>query len=92
MSRDALRALARDRGLTKNKFGCDLRKSELEEHVLEAQTFAASLRAKHPDSFERGASARGGWWGFPGDYEVLDVGDLEAEATFSNVHTTYYNV
>ncbi|KAJ1485955.1 hypothetical protein T484DRAFT_1891618, partial [Baffinella frigidus] len=87
-----LRDVARGRGLTYSKMGTDLPRSDIGERILEAQTFAASLRAKHPSSCERGASERGGWWGFPGDYEVLESGDLEAEATFCGVPLTYCNV
>jgi len=62
----------------------------LEEHILKAQSFAASLRAKHPSSFERGASARGGWWGFLGEYEDLDPGDLEKEAVFAGLRLVHF--
>ena len=71
--------------------GFKLNKSGLEAHILEAQAFAASLPAKYPSSFERGASARGDWWGFPGDYEVLDPGELETEAVFAGVVVSYFN-
>ena len=93
MTRNALHDLARDSGLShsKSQKGGLLSTSDLEAHILEAQSFAASLLAKHPSSFERGTSARGGWWGFPGDYEDLDPGDLETEALFSAVRTTFYS-
>ena len=82
--------VARGRGLAYSKLGHEPHKAELEEHILSAQTFASSLRAKHPASFERGASARGGWWGFPGDYAVLDDGDLETEAVFAGLTLKHY--
>ena len=90
MSIKGLIDVARGRGLTYNKLGYELRKSELEEHILEAQSFAAFLEAKHPSSFERGASAMAGWWGFPGDYGVLDDGDLETEAVFAGLTLNQY--
>ena len=91
MTKQCLIDLARGRGLTYNSMGAELNKSELEAHILEAQTFAASLRREHPGGFERGASARGGWWGFLGDYEDLDIEDLETEGAFAGVPLTYYN-
>ena len=86
LTHKALVDVARCSGLT--KCSNDRPKSEIEERILTAQNFAASLRAKHPDSCERGASSRGGWWGFPGDYEVLEPGDMETEATFCGVRAT----
>ena len=83
--------VARGCGLAYSKAGTELRKSELEEHIFDSQSFAVSLRAKHPNSCERGASARGGWWGFLGDYKVLDPGDLETEAIFCGVQLAYHN-
>ena len=83
--------VARGRGLTYGKEGNELRKSELAEHIFDSQSFAASLRAKHPSSSERGASARGGWWGFLGDYTALDPKDLETEAMFCGVRLVRYN-
>ena len=91
MTKEGLHDHARGSGLTLSKFGNALSKSGLEEHILKAQTFAASLRAKHPSSCERGASARGGWWGFPGDYEVLDPVDLATEATYAGLPLSHYN-
>jgi len=92
MTRNALHDLARDSGLSHSREkGGLLNTSDLEAHFSEAQSFATSLLAKHPSSFERGASARGGWWGFPGDYEDLNPGDLETEALFSAVRTTFYS-
>jgi len=91
MTRKALYDLARDCGLSHSNEKGGLNTSDLEAHISEAQSFAASLLAKHPNSFERGASARGGWWGFTGDYEDLDPGDLETEAFFSTVRTTFYS-
>ena len=91
MTKEGLRDHARGSGLIYNKFGKELCKSELEEHILEAQTFAAALRAQHPSSCERGASARGDWWGFPGDYEVLDSVDLTTEATYAGLPLSHYN-
>ena len=91
MSSKHLIDIARGRGLTYSKVGTDFRKSVLVEHIFDSQSFAVSLRAKHPTSCERGASARGGWWGFPGDYKVLDAGDLETEARFCGVRLAYYN-
>jgi len=90
MSFKGLIDVARGRGLTYSKQGHQFDKSELEEHILEAQTFAASLRAKHPVSLERGASAGGGWWGFPGDYTVLNNWDLETEAVFAGLAHKQY--
>ena len=90
MTRVALRDLARGCGLTYCKLGHELHKSDLEEHILKAQTFVSFLRAKHPSSFELGASARGGWWGFPGDYEVLDPGDLDTEASFAGLTLVHF--
>ena len=89
MTRDALVDIARNRGIPYSDNNGKLPKSVLEERISKAQTFAASLRAKYPSSFESGTSARGGWWGFLGDYEVLDSGDLEAAATFCGVPTMY---
>ena len=87
MTAQSLIDLARNSGLTYHHKSNEMRKSDLEEHILKAKTFAASLRAKHPSSFGRGASAKEGWWGFPGDYEDLDPEDLETEATFCGVRT-----
>lgn len=91
MSKQCLIDVARERGLSYSQQGQELHKPSLEEHIFKAQTFAATLRAKHPSSSELGAStrARGDWWGFPGDYAVLDPGDLETEASFCGVRTTY---
>ena len=86
MSNRRLIDVARYSGLTCS----ELNESVLEELILKAQTFAASLRAKHPSSFERGASARGGWWGFPGDYAVFDSGDLDTEAVFAGLTHKQY--
>ncbi|KAJ1476356.1 hypothetical protein T484DRAFT_1908082 [Baffinella frigidus] len=91
MNKDDVIDLARDSGLTYCSNGHSLPRPDLEERISNAHTFAASLRAKHPSSCERSASTWGGWWGFPGDYQVLDRGDLEAEATFCGIQTTYYN-
>jgi len=90
MSSKGLIEVARGRGLTYSKLGHELHKSDLEEHILKAQTFASFLRAKHPISVERGASARGGWWGFQGEYAVLDDGDLETEAVFAGLTLNQY--
>ena len=65
-------------------------KHDLIDRILDARTFAISLRAKHPSSFERGASGQGVWWGFPGDYGILEPADLEMEANFSAVALTDY--
>ena len=92
MSLKNLFDVARGCGLTHSKVGTELRKSELEEHIFDSQSFAASLRAKHPNTCERGASARGGWWGYLGNYEVLDPGDLEKEAIFCGVRLAYHNL
>ena len=92
MTRPALHDLARDSGLShRSHKGGQLNPSDLEAHILGAQAFAASLQDRHPSSFGRGAGSRGGWWGFPGDYALLDEGDLEREAAFSCVRTTFYN-
>ena len=90
MSSKGVIDVARGRGLTYSKLGRELHKDELVEHILNAQTFASSLRAKHPASFERGASARGGWWGFPGDYAVLDDEDLGTEAVFAGLTLKHF--
>ena len=66
-------------------------KHDLIHRILDARTFAISLRAKHPSSFARGASGQGGWWGFPGDYGVLQPADLEKEAIFSAVMIKVFN-
>ena len=86
---DTLVEIARKIGLSYNSKGEKMRRADLEDHFLKAQTFAASVRSKYPSTFERGASARGDWWGFLGDYEVLECRDLEAEATFCGVPLTY---
>ena len=90
MTRDALVDIARNGGIPSNGINGNLPKSVLEERISKAQTFAASLPAKYPSSFESGASARGDWWGFPGDYEVLDSGDLVTAATFGGVKTMHH--
>ena len=92
MTRPALHGLARDSGLLHSSHeGGLLKTQDLVAHILEAKSFASSLQDKHPSSFERGASSRGDWWGFPGDYAVLETEDLEREAYFSCVRTTFYN-
>ena len=91
MTKQSLIDFARNSGLTYHHKSNEMRKSDLEEHILKAQTFAACLRAKHPSSFERSASTKGDWRGFPGDYEILDQRDLETEGAFAGVLLTYYN-
>lgn len=91
MNKQGLIDLARGRGLTYNGKSGELHKSDLEAHICKAQSFAASLRDKHPSSCEGGVSARGDWWGFAGDYQVLDHGDLETEAAFAGLAITFYN-
>ncbi|KAJ1468144.1 hypothetical protein T484DRAFT_2288171 [Baffinella frigidus] len=86
LSGEALKDLARDSGMT--VVG---KKVDLVERILDARSFAISLRAKHPSSFERGASEQGSWWGFPGHYGVLQSADLEKEADFSGVHLNFHN-
>lgn len=84
MSLIGLIALSRDSGVTCSNGS--FQKHDLVQHILSAQSFASSLRAKHPGSFERS----GDWWGFPGDYQVLDLEDLQREAIFSGVKLTYF--
>jgi len=91
MTKECLRDLAKHHGLKYNQQSHEMTKPELEKHMLKAHTFAASLRAKHPSSFERGDSTRGDWWGFPGDFQILDPGDLETEASLSGVNLTHWN-
>ncbi|KAJ1472328.1 hypothetical protein T484DRAFT_3439797 [Baffinella frigidus] len=81
-----IKDLCRDSGLS--QVGT---KPDLVERILDARTFAASLRAKHPTSFEHGASGQGSWWGFMGHYGVLEAEDLETEATFSALCVQIFN-
>ena len=86
LTAEAAKDLCRNVGLSSTG-----NKPEVVERIVDARVFAVSLRAKHPSSFERGASGQGGWWGFPGDYGVLQPADLEKEAIFSAVMIKVFN-